>query len=193
MQEKLGRRSFLRTSVGTAASVALASSFDGWLGPAHAHAQECGLTDSNLEGPFYRSGAPLRSVLASGLPGVPLVVRGHVLAGCRAAPAELDVWQANTTGDYDNAGFTLRGRMRTDDDGAFRFETIVPGHYLNGPQYRPAHIHVKVRTPGRPELTTQLYFQGDPYNAIDPWYLPSLELRPRERSHGLHATFDFSV
>ena len=190
----LGRRSFLRHSLASIAATSLVGCAPQILSPAAAHAQTCGLTDANLEGPFYRPGAPVRTqALASGVAGVPLVLTGHVLAGCRAARAELDIWQADAAGDYDNAGFGLRGRLITDDDGAYRLETIVPGHYLNGPQYRPSHVHVKVRTPGRRELTTQLYFEGDPYNAIDPWFLPSLMLRPRERSHGLYASFDFSV
>jgi hypothetical protein len=42
------------------------------------------------------------------------------------------------------------------------FETILPGKYLNGSQYRPSHIHFKITPPGFPTLITQLYFQGDP-------------------------------
>jgi catechol 1,2-dioxygenase len=29
--------------------------------------------------------------------------------------------------------------------------------------FRPAHIHIKVSYPGFETLTTQLYFEGDPY------------------------------
>jgi protocatechuate 3,4-dioxygenase beta subunit len=83
--------------------------------------------------------------------------------------------------------------MRTHRDGTYRIETVVPGHYLNGDNYRPAHIHVKVRARNRPELTTQLYFEGDPYNAIDPWYRPALLLRPRRSGGVLRANFDFDV
>ncbi|MBW2737232.1 MAG: hypothetical protein JRH20_33055 [Deltaproteobacteria bacterium] len=72
--------------------------------------------------------------------------------------------------------------MRTASEGGYRLETIIPGHYLNGAQYRPAHIHVKVAGSNTTLLTTQLYFEGDPYNAIDPWILPplimALEARP---------------
>ena len=46
---------------------------------------------------------------------------------------------------------------------------MLPGRYLNGAQYRPAHVHVKVSAAGHVPLTTQLYFPDDPYNAIDPF------------------------
>jgi protocatechuate 3,4-dioxygenase beta subunit len=64
--------------------------------------------------------------------------------------------------------------MTTDADGAFELSTIIPGHYLNGSTYRPAHIHVKASAPGYRLLTTQLYFEGDPYNEGDPWIHDSL-------------------
>jgi protocatechuate 3,4-dioxygenase beta subunit len=188
-----GRRLFLQRSLAVASVSVAGSALLETLAPSIARAQTCALTEPNLEGPFYRAGAPSRASLAAGLSGVPLVITGHVLRGCRATEAELDVWQADAHGDYDDAGFGLRGCFHTDDDGAYRLETILPGHYLNGPQYRPAHVHVKVRMPGREELTTQLYFEGDPYNAIDPWFHPALALRTREQSHGLVAQFDFSL
>jgi protocatechuate 3,4-dioxygenase beta subunit len=69
----------------------------------------------------------------------------------------VDFWQADANGVYDNAGFTLRGRVITDQTGHYSIETIEPGLYTG----RPAHIHVKVFAPdGRELLTTQLYFPG---------------------------------
>ena len=45
-------------------------------------------------------------------------------------------------------------------------ETVIPGHYENGPgAWRPAHIHVTISAPGHASVTTQLYFAGDPYLA----------------------------
>src|SRR5262245_45664986 len=38
----------------------------------------CAETEDNIEGPYYRRGAPLRSALADGLPGTILTVRGRV-------------------------------------------------------------------------------------------------------------------
>ena len=37
--------------------------------------------------------------------------------------------------------------MFTGESGPFGLETIKPGHYLNGSQYRPAPIHLIVRHP----------------------------------------------
>jgi len=41
------------------------------------------------------------------------------------------------------------------------------GRYLNGTEYRPAHIHLKVWVGGVERLTTQIYFEGDPYLESD--------------------------
>lgn len=133
--------------------------------PPSPHATEtCEVTAANIEGPFYKAGAPERARLVQRQRGVPLVVEGIVRdADCRPIPgAWLDVWHADHEGGYDNDGFGLRGRLRADRVGRYRLETIVPGHYLNGPTYRPAHIHVKLFAPGFRPLTTQLYFPEDP-------------------------------
>jgi protocatechuate 3,4-dioxygenase beta subunit len=57
--------------------------------------------------------------------------------------------------------------MATDADGNYSFTTLVPGHYLNGSTYRPAHIHAKLWVDGAEVITTQLYFRDDPYNSGD--------------------------
>lgn len=126
--------------------------------------------------------------------GVRLALRGQTLDTCRRpiAAALIDVWQADAWGAYDSVGFHFRGLLSSDDNGRYEVQTIVPGHYLNGSQYRPAHIHVKVTAPGFVELTTQLYFDGDTYNAIDPWFNMALMLRPNDApGGGKDATFDF--
>jgi protocatechuate 3,4-dioxygenase beta subunit len=147
----------------------------------------CTITESNIEGPFYTPGAPERSVLVMpDMPGTRLVVQGRVLdSGCAPlAGATVDVWQANDAGAYDSAGFVLRGVMTTDASGGFELHTIIPGHYLNGSTYRPAHIHVKASAPGHELLTTQLYFEGDPYNEGDPWIRDSLTMALEEMADG---------
>jgi protocatechuate 3,4-dioxygenase beta subunit len=155
----------------------------------------CGpATSDNIEGPFYKSGAPHRAVLATSRdPGVPFAVAGTVMTtSCEPiANAELDIWHANARGDYDLDGFRFRGALTTDMAGRWQLRTIVPGRYLNGATYRPAHLHVKVRAPGHPELTTQLYFAGDPYNAKDPFIVTSLIMRHRAVRGVRHARFDF--
>jgi protocatechuate 3,4-dioxygenase beta subunit len=150
-------------------------------------------TDDNIEGPYYKAGAPFVNELAGGLSGTLLALSGRVKSQtCEPlAGALIDLWQANDAGAYDQVGWTLRGKTVCDAAGAYRFSTIIPGHYLNGAQYRPAHIHVKVSAPGYVLLTTQLYFVGDPYNDIDPFIKPSLIMTPADVVGGKAARFDF--
>lgn len=151
-------------------------------------------THDNIEGPFYKEGAPNRSVLASPKDkGMPLVIAGAVQT-LRCEPlekAEIDIWQADATGAYDNDGYRFRGALLTDAKGRFHLRTIVPGRYLNGSTYRPAHIHVKVRARGHEELTTQLYFSDDPYNKKDPFIHESLIMKHRDHDGVRKARFDF--
>jgi protocatechuate 3,4-dioxygenase beta subunit len=60
---------------------------------------------------------------------------------------------------------------------AIRGMTIHPGKYLNGSQYRPPHIHYMVYADGHQPLTTQLYFDGEPDNKIDPFIKKSLIIK----------------
>jgi protocatechuate 3,4-dioxygenase beta subunit len=140
-------------------------------------------TTSDILGPYYRANAPFRSDLTvPGDPGTILNYKGVVQDDdCKPlANAVVDVWQANAGAVYDgsSADFRYRGRFETGAGGAYAFRSIKPGWYLNGAQYRPAHIHFRVTKPGYTELITQLYFQGDPYIANDPWASdPAAQLR----------------
>jgi protocatechuate 3,4-dioxygenase beta subunit len=163
----------------------------------------CIETHANIEGPYYRAGAPERSSLVDpGMAGTPLTIEGRVSGldcGRGLAGVELDVWHATHDGHYDNDGtmhlgrerFLLRGRIRTDAEGRYRVSTIVPGRYLNGLQYRPAHVHVKVRASGFQPLTTQLYFPGDPYNDVDPFIHRSLVMNLEKAREIMVGHFDF--
>ena len=126
----------------------------------------CKLTESDMLGPFYKEGAPFKQTLGEGVKeGERLIITGKV-TDTRCQPiknAVLDIWQANSTGKYDNEGFTLRGKINTDNDGNYVIDTIVPKEYAAGDINRPGHIHLKVGAPNQPILTTQLYFEGDPY------------------------------
>jgi len=143
----------------------------------------CIPTTADILGPYYRAGAPFRSDLTiAGDPGTILNYRGRVTdEDCNPlANAIVDVWQANSDAVYDgtSANFNYRGRFQTGADGAYAFRSVKPGWYLNGAQYRPAHIHFRVTCPGYTELITQLYFEGDPYIAADPWAsAPGAEMR----------------
>ena len=156
---------------------------------------QCEESEDNIEGPFYKEGAPPKMDLTeNGMPGTRVTISGSVL-GLTCAPlagALIDVWQANDDGAYDDAGFILRGTLNADAEGKYSVKTIIPGHYLNGAQYRPAHIHVKVSAPGYVLLTTQLYIAGDPYNDIDPFIKDSLIMTLTDLPGGEKAAaFDF--
>lgn len=167
-----------------------------------APAPVCGVTEANIEGPYYRPGAPRLADLRAGAQGVPLVLSGRVLsADCRSAlaGATVDVWHADAAGHYDNDGsgamdprrFHFRGVVIADARGEYRLTTIIPGRYLNGRQYRPAHIHVKLSAPGHTSLTTQLYFPDDPFNAVDPFLRESLVIDLEGDAHDKRGAFDF--
>lgn len=205
----LSRRDALRYSAGLALSGTLPRPlFAGESRPAvpptsGAPGVSCKPTFDNIEGPYYRAGAPERDTLTEpGMLGVPLVIEGCVVGndcGRGLHKVELEFWHATHDGHYDNDGtmgvrperFLLRGRVRTDEKGGYRVQTIVPGRYLNGDQYRPAHVHVKLRVRGFSPLTTQLYFPGDPYNEIDPFIHRSLIMGITDTAAGKRARFDF--
>jgi catechol 1,2-dioxygenase len=164
----------------------------------------CRVTHDNIEGPYYRRGAPSRwDITDPGMAGTPLDLTGRVTALDCQTPihgATIEVWQANAAGHYDNDGsfgdpgkrFMLRGVLACDADGRYHIRTIVPGRYLNGPQYRPAHVHIKLRADGFAPLTTQLYFPDDPYNAVDPFIHPSLVMAVKPSAgKALDARYDF--
>lgn len=125
------------------------------------------------EGPFYTDNPPTiaNAQLATvDEAGDKMIISGRVFnLDCSEyiPDAIVDVWHANNAGAYDNAGFNLRGKMVTNAQGFYMYETIKPGKYLNGGDFRPAHIHYKITPPGFATLTTQLYFEGDPDNGTD--------------------------
>ena len=129
--------------------------------------------DAYGQGPFYTSNAPTltNGQLASlSEIGTRIIISGRVLnLDCsQAIPnTEIDIWHANDAGSYDNNGYNLRGKVISNNQGYYIFETIRPGLYLNGSTYRPSHIHFKITPPGFNPLITQLYFQGDPYISND--------------------------
>lgn len=141
-------------------------------------------TRSNPEGPYYLTDAPLRpdGVLFDRAPSreaETLRVHGRLLGARSGAPvpdAEIHLWQADENGIYDNNGFHLRGRIRTDDHGRYEFTTVVPADYrehdddpvgelyaaMGRENYRAGHIHLKVFVRGAEVLTTQLYMADAP-------------------------------
>ena len=142
-------------------------------------------TPADIEGPFYKAGAPARTTLVEpGSKAERLVLSGRVLsADCKPlAGVRLDFWHADAEGAYDNAGFRYRGVVTTDADARYRLETNLPPPYMG----RPRHIHVKLRRPGGAVLTTQLYFPGEARGA-DPALVVKIERSEPVRA----AVFDF--
>ena len=128
----------------------------------------CTVTGDDAAGPYYLAGPPWTTVIAGpDEPGDRLIVTGLVVdEACVPLPGALvDVWQADATGSYDSSTVTyrLRGQMLANAAGAYAFETIVPGGYAQSGTFRPKHVHFTVSAPSYWPVTTQLYFEGDPY------------------------------
>jgi catechol 1,2-dioxygenase len=151
----------------------------------------CLPTADATRGPLYRRGAPWRTRLCPiDEPGEPLSIRGTIRRSGDCEPvarATLDVWQTNARGFYSNLlglgnptnprAFNLRGRLTSDDQGRYQFESILPGRYpLFWPLTRPRHIHLTVTHPHYESLTTQIFFEDDKYNRWDPWWRESLTI-----------------
>jgi protocatechuate 3,4-dioxygenase beta subunit len=146
-------------------------------------AEELVRTPPQTEGPYYPTQLPLDQdndllvINDSITPAVGEIVylRGRVLtpSGSPVRNATIEIWQADNTGAYlhpRSMGYRTRdvnfqgyGRFETASDGEYLFRTIKPGLYTG----RTRHIHFKINCPGRQELTTQCYFQGEPRNASD--------------------------
>lgn len=173
------RRQFLKNlslaSLSAGLFPAVAQANQGIAGVSQA-SSDCFITTLDYfgEGPFYTQDPPVMqdNMLAGpNEPGERLILSGQVrnLDCSELIPnVVIDVWHANDAGQYDNAGYNLRGVTFTNNQGFFLFETILPGHYPNGGTFRPSHLHIKITPPGFETLTTQLYFEGDEYISSDP-------------------------
>ena len=148
-------------------------------------------TRSQTAGPFYTPETPQRDTLREpDTGGEPLVLEGLVLAhDCRPlAGAVIDIWHCDEWGRCDNRGFRYRGHQFADAAGAFRIETIRPGHYTG----RTPHIHVRVQGEATRLLTTQVYFPDkQDENARDWIYRDDLVMRLDRADDAWHGRFDF--
>jgi protocatechuate 3,4-dioxygenase beta subunit len=149
-------------------------------------------TPAQTEGPYFKAGSSERaSLVEAGMAGTRLTLSGRVTtATCQPiAHVLLDFWQADSSGNYDNSGYRLRGHVFTDAAGNYRIETIIPGLYTG----RTEHIHVKVQPPGGQVLTTQLYFPGVAQNDSDGNYNAALLLKITDSGGAKLGTYDFVV
>lgn len=147
-----------------------------------------GGTPRTIEGPLYVAGAPLSQGEArmddGSEDGVATVMflDGRVLdlQGKPVAGAIVDLWQADTKGNYSyfdksQSEYNLRRRIVTDADGRYRARSIVPSGYGCNPAgptqaclnqlgrhgQRPAHVHFFISAPGFEHLTTQINLSND--------------------------------
>ncbi|AKM07017.1 dioxygenase [Pelagerythrobacter marensis] len=148
---------------------------------------------SDMEGPYFLDNAPVVSdgrikTLDQYQGDQPMIVRGTVrdIDGAPLGGVLVDMWSSTPDGKYGGIhdGVPVdfyRGKLKTDADGRFEFRSTVPVAYRipdSGPtgallemmgrhSWRPAHVHLKVRSEGYRELTTQLYFEECPYVRSD--------------------------
>jgi protocatechuate 3,4-dioxygenase, beta subunit len=107
--------------------------------------------------------------------------------GAPVRGAILEIWQAAASGAYNHPGdpntaprdpnFQGFARLRTDDQGRYRFRTIKPGPY----GARAPHIHFDVTGRHR-RLITQMLFPGEGLNATDNVLLAVRSQAQRDRA-----------
>ena len=174
-----------------------------------------GPTPDQFEGPYYPT-VPIPVtpyLLAPDAPpdaGTPLWLAGRVLdATGQPLPAvQVQLWQADHAGLYRHpkapqtdkvhpafAGFAAQS---TDEEGRYRFRTIVPVPYTG----RVPHIHAKLIHKGQSTLVTQIYLEGQEkeqglfFGLLASLYgsRDRLVIRPERRADGQHeAVFDFVI
>ncbi|WP_433937842.1 protocatechuate 3,4-dioxygenase subunit alpha [Sorangium cellulosum] len=141
-------------------------------------------TLSQTVGPFFHMGLQWLfsdQVAEAGTPGRHITVQGRVLDGDGAPvpDALIEVWQADSNGKYPHPadlqdkrpapGFRGYARVPTDDAGAFRFRTVMPGRVpAPGAGMQAPHISVRVFMRGLLlPLVTRIYFADEAANADD--------------------------
>jgi len=146
------------------------------------------VTPSEIEGPFYPvypqkdKDFDLTRVEGQGdmAKGKTIYIKGTIrdANGSPIEDASVDIWQANAAGRYRHPhdrnpapldpGFQGWAIVQSGSHGQFNFKSIMPGAYPASDSWtRPPHIHFKVSKIGYAELTTQMYFPGQPLNEKD--------------------------
>lgn len=159
------RRTFIKNSTLTAFSIATFGTIH-WNGKSF---EGDTITTTDILGPFYRPGSPIRSnLIPPSSTGQVLYLNGTIFQANGKTPmtnALIESWQCDDHEHYDNASdeYLYRGALRTDRDGKYSFKTIVPVPYKDGEGWRPAHIHLRISSNDHQDLITQIYFKGDPH------------------------------
>ena len=169
------RRIFIKNSTLTAISVSAFGALN-WNGK---NFEGDTPTTTDILGPFYRPGAPLRTNLRlANSNGTPIVLKGTIFREDGKTPisnAFVEIWHCDENEIYDNISdeYKYRGGQRTKADGRYEFKSILPVPYKADPKYetswRPAHIHMRVSVSNLQDLITQIYFKGGKYIDTDKW------------------------
>jgi len=134
-------------------------------------------TTTDILGPFYRPGAPIRQNLnPKDFKGEVLHLAGTIykedgktpMSGC-----SIEIWQCQEDGLYDNISdeYLYRATQKVKNNGKYHFITTKPVGYPveeGSTIFRPAHIHMRLSAAGQQDLITQVYFTGDQYLEGDP-------------------------
>ncbi len=136
-------------------------------------------TTTDILGPFYRPGSPLRTNLRiANSNGTSIVLKGYIFKEDGKTPinnALVEIWHCDENEVYDNSSdeYKYRGGQKTKADGKYEFKSILPVPYKADPKdessWRPAHIHMRVSVPNQQDLITQLYFKNGKYVDTDKW------------------------
>jgi protocatechuate 3,4-dioxygenase beta subunit len=108
----------------------------------------CAPTPAEMDGPFYRAGAPQRNSIGTGY-----LLFGEVKSAADCAPiagARIEIWMTGPDGRYDDR---WRVTLFSRQDGRYYLQSHFPPPYGS----RPSHIHLLVNAPGFVELITQHY------------------------------------
>ena len=151
-------------------------------------AAELAKTPSETEGPFYPTVAQKdKDFDLTKIDGNEGTAKGQIIEvdgsvydteGNPVEDASVDIWQANAAGRYSHPhdrnkapldpNFQGWAIVPSGKEGKFRFRSVKPGAYPASKNWsRPPHIHFKVSKKGYHELTTQMYFPGEPLNEKD--------------------------
>jgi protocatechuate 3,4-dioxygenase alpha subunit len=142
-------------------------------------------TTSQTAGPYFKIGLEwlnCDNLAPTGIAGERVTIQGRVLDadGIAVPDALVEVWQANSYGKYAHPedpqdkplepGFKGYGRIPTDGNGTFRFQTIKPGPVPGpGGKEQAPHLVISVFMRGLlKRLVTRMYFPDDQRNAGDP-------------------------
>ena len=160
-----------------------------------------GITPSQTVGPYFAYGltpgdkyewndAFSNNLITPDVTGERIRVEGRVFDGDGAVVPDcmLEVWQADAQGRFadpqdkralPNASFRGFGRVGTNKDGGYAFDTIRPGP-VPDPDGKPQAPHILLAVFARGmlmHLYTRIYFDGEAANASD----PVLALVPADR------------